>query len=189
MNQPKLRPGISKYFIALVPPQPVYEISLEWKNYFKSEFNAKAALNSPPHITLHMPFEWKATKEELLKHELKKYAAHTKPFSIQLSNFGCFPPRVIFINVVAATPLSEMQAALHRFCKVELSIFNANRWDQPYHPHLTVAFRDLKKKDFPIAWAAVEDVELKENFSVDEMALLKHNGLSWEVLTAFKLEA
>ena len=172
-----------------MPPPPVYEIALEWKNYFKSAFNAKAALKSPPHITMHMPFEWKASKEELLKHDLKKFAAQSKPYHIQLFNFGCFAPRVIFINVVANTPLQEMQAALHRFCKAELNIFNANRLDKPYHPHLTVAFRDLKKKDFPKAWAAVKDVKLKENFSVDEVALLKHNGLSWEVLAGFKLEA
>ena len=33
------------------------------KQEFANRFNSKAALRSPPHITLHMPFKWKEEKE------------------------------------------------------------------------------------------------------------------------------
>ena len=45
------------YFIAIVPPSPIYEEAFEQKVYFKTKYNSKASLNSPPHITLHMPFK------------------------------------------------------------------------------------------------------------------------------------
>ena len=48
-----------QYFVALIPPSPVYEEAQALKEYFREKYNSKAALNSPPHITLHMPFFWK----------------------------------------------------------------------------------------------------------------------------------
>ena len=52
------------YFIAIVPPSPIYDEALEQKEYFKAKYNSKASLNSPPHITLHMPFRWSEKEEK-----------------------------------------------------------------------------------------------------------------------------
>jgi len=181
----KTRPGISKYFVAIVPPSPLFEQAWEWKEFFKNEFNAKAALNSPPHITLHMPFEWKTAKEEILIDALQRFASTQNTFSIDLINFGCFPPRVIFIQVAESTELRKLQSDLRQYCKTELDLFNANRLDQPYHPHVTVAFRDLKKAIFPNAWASVRDLEFSGRFYAGELVLLRHNGKIWEVKKRF----
>lgn len=183
----KSRAGISKYFIALVPPSPIYEQAAQWKEYFKVEFNSKAALNSPPHITLHMPFEWKSAKEDKLIEQLTIFSAAQKPFEMELKNFGSFPPRVIFINVVDNPALTHLQAALTRFCKTELNLFNANRLDQPYHPHLTVAFRDLKKTAFPKAWEFVRALDFNARFTCRHVVLLKHNGKLWQEIKSFTL--
>ena len=179
------RPGISKYFIAIVPPSPIFEQVWQWKEYFKIKFNSKASLNSPPHITLHMPFEWKASKEDFLLKSLTEFSTQCSPFEIALQNFGCFPPRVIFIHVVENPELVQLQLALTHFCKAEFNLFNANRLDLPYHPHLTVAFRDLKKSVFPLAWAQVEHADFKQRFTCNSLALLKHNGKQWEVRSTF----
>ena len=173
--------NISKYFIAIVPPSQVYDEATTWKEFFSNEFNSKGALNSPPHITLHMPFEWKASKDGLLVSALKKFASKTSPFEIKLSNFGCFEPRVIFLQVEENSLLKEMQAALFRFCKMELNLFNANRHDQPFHPHLTVAFRDLKKAEFYRAWETVKGELYSRSFQVEDFTLLRQHGKRWEV--------
>jgi 2'-5' RNA ligase len=174
------KPGISKYFIALVPPSPTYEQAQQWKEYFKVEFNSKAALNSPPHITLHMPFEWKTGKETKLVESLHRFAQTQNKLEIELNGFRCFEPRVIYMNVEENRALTQMQSALNRFCKTELNLFNANRLDQPYHPHLTVAFRDLKKADFLKAWAFVKDLKPEAKFMCEELVLLKHDGRVWQ---------
>src|SRR5258708_485210 len=90
---------VNRYFIAIVPPSPVFEEVVALKNYFKEKYNSRAALNSPPHITMHMPFLWKEKKEGFLISSLQVFAADQKPATIELSNFTSFPPRVIFINV------------------------------------------------------------------------------------------
>lgn len=177
--------GKAKYFIAVVPPSPIYEEALTWKNFFKLKFNSKAALRSPPHITLHMPFQWNDKKEQALIEALTRFAHSQAEFNIELRDFGCFPPRVIYINVLETANLQALQKQLEQFCKRELNLSNANRKDQAYHPHLTVAFRDLKKPVFPEAWNQVKELEFRQSFTCNAFALLKHDGRAWAVKESF----
>lgn len=178
-------PGKGSYFLALIPPSPAYEEALGWKIYFKDQFQCKASLNSPPHLTLHMPFEWKESKERVLINSLETFAKSKNEFSLELNGFGSFPPRVIFINVDENESLNELQNALHQFVKSELNLFNAQYRDLPFHPHLTVAFRDLKKAHFAKAWEEFKDKPFQATFRVNELVLLKHNGRIWEPFRQF----
>lgn len=178
-----------QYFIAIIPPSPVFDEALELKEYFARNYQSKAALNSPPHITLHMPFLWHGEKETKLVTKLQDFASQCDPIKVCLDNFASFPPRVIFMNVTESDALDEMQKELHRFFKQELDIFNANYRELPFHPHLTLAFRDLKKPQYHLAWEEFSKKEFKAEFMADKIALLKHNGKSWDVLKEFPLES
>ncbi|MFZ6014112.1 MAG: 2'-5' RNA ligase family protein [Bacteroidota bacterium] len=181
-------PKLSQYFVALVPPSPIYDEALQLKKYFKEQYNSKASLNSPPHITLHMPFRWRDNKENELADQLRLFFGKFRPVSITLDNFSSFPPRVIFINVINTQPLEDLQQQLQRFCKRELNLFNANYKEQPFHPHITLAFRDLKKPNYLKAWEEFGVREYKTEFKAEKVALLKHNGKVWEVFREFKLQ-
>jgi len=178
-----------QYFVALIPPSPVFEEAQAVKEYFKEKYHSKAALNSPPHITLHMPFLWNDEKEKKLNAKLHVFAKQCDPIKVCLDNFSSFPPRVIFMNVTESDALNELQKKLHRFFKRELDIFNANYKEQPYHPHLTLAFRDLKKPHYHLAWQEFSKKDYKAEFMADKIALLKHNGQKWDVLKEFLLES
>ena len=54
--------AIDRYFIALIPPEPLFTQIHQLKIYCSEAFGSKAALRSPPHLTLHMPFEWTSKK-------------------------------------------------------------------------------------------------------------------------------
>jgi 2'-5' RNA ligase len=177
-----------QYFLAIIPPSPVYEEALEFKNYFKQRYNSKASLNSPPHITLHMPFRWKEEKEDELISQLSLFESGLKPFNLRLLNFNSFPPRVIYIDVVDNENLLSLQKKLLRFCKRELNLFNADYKDQPFHPHLTLAFRDLKKSMYAEAWEEFNSKPYTAEFIVDQFMLLKHNGRIWEALSSIPLK-
>lgn len=178
-----------QYFVAVIPPPPAYEETLALKEYFKEKYNTKAALNSPPHITLHMPFMWNEEKEAKLVAKLAEFAGQCDPIKVCLDNFASFPPRVIFIGVTESDALDNLQRRLHQFFKRELDIFNANYQDRPFHPHLTLAFRDLKKAQYHLAWKEFSEKEYKSEFMADKIALLKHNGKRWDVLKEFSLES
>jgi len=170
-----------KYFIALIPPEPLFGKIHELKNQVKEAYGARAALRSPPHITLHMPFIWSERKERRLVDTLREFAAGQKPIEVRIENFSCFPPRVIFVAVRESAELSQLQRELHRFCRVNLNLFNANYQDRPFHPHITLAFRDLRKAAFAMAWKEFSERELTGTFRVEALSLLKHNGKEWQL--------
>lgn len=179
----KITADHQRYFLAIVPPEPTFSEAHQFKNHFKEKYASKASLNSPPHITLHMPFLWKEKKETFLLEKLKDFSLTQLPFELHLKNFNAFPPRVIYMDVMANESLFLFQKTLERFCKREFQLFNANRLDQAYHPHLTLAFRDLKKEQFALAWDEFKAKQYDQSFAVKEIAVLKHTGTVWRVLS------
>jgi 2'-5' RNA ligase len=167
----------NKYFIAIVLPEPLAAFVMELKAHFRDHYKSKASLNSPAHITLHMPFEWNANKEDHLVTTFNKFSID--PFEIQLKNFGCFEPRVIFIDVVKDRNLEECYQKLTAFAKTELHLFNSQYRDQPFHPHVTLAFRDLKKPQFEAAWNEFKFKTYSGSFECRKLTLLKHDGKIW----------
>ena len=176
------------YFIAIIPPPPIDQQAWDLKEYFKHHYGSKASLNSPPHITLHMPFRWREKKEGELTEKLSQFCNGNQPVLIRFKNYGSFAPRVIFINVEQNGQLDDLQRELQRFCKKTFNLFNANYKELPFHPHLTLAFRDLKKSAFQKAWEEFRERIFQAEFTAEKIALLKHNGRHWEVSQEFQLQ-
>ena len=89
-----------RFFVALLPPLAIQAEVIQIQNYFRDRYsNDKAPIKSPPHITLIAPFELSSDRLETLQIELEKFAKSRSPFTINLSKFAAFPPRVIYIDV------------------------------------------------------------------------------------------
>jgi 2'-5' RNA ligase len=172
----------NRYFIAIVLPEPFAEDALKLKEHFRDTYGSKAALRSPPHITLHMPFQWRADREAILIEKLQNFCASCKRVQVNLKHFGCFLPRVIFIDVEKTPALTDLHNQLMQFCRQELNLFNATHKGNPFNPHVTLAFRDLKKAAFALAWKEFKERKLEGSFIADRVALLRHSGKVWEVL-------
>jgi 2'-5' RNA ligase len=176
------------YFVAIVPPSPIYEEAFEQKVYFKTKYNSKASLNSPPHITLHMPFKFVEKNEDEIVSHLRIFAQENSSVTVKLNGFSSFPPRVIFINVEITCELERLQKNLERYFKRQLNIFNANYKELPFHPHVTLAFRDLKKPNYQKAWEEFVSKNYQATFVASKIALLKHSGAVWEIFQEFDLQ-
>lgn len=172
----------SLYFIAIVPPQEIQDRITTLKYEVAEKFNSKHALNAPPHITLHMPFKWKEKKLDQPKGVIQKLNNELTPFEIALKDFDFFEPRVVFVNVVENEQLNQLQKAVVDTCRKELNLDNANYKNRPFHPHVTIAFRDLKKPMFFEAKEYFEKRTFDAEFEVNKVSLLKHNGNKWNVM-------
>lgn len=169
----------SRYFIGIIPPSPVHEEVQSLQNCFKEQYQSQAALKAPPHITLYRPFFWSDKDEGLLVSLLTPFFLGQEPTTIELLNFSSFPPRVIFIDVANNEKLNKLQRELERFCKITLNLSDGDE-DLPYRPHMTLAFRDLKKPMFARAWQQFAEMKFRASFVLDKTSLLKHNGHRWE---------
>jgi len=176
-----------KYFIAIIPPDPLSTRIEGLKTSISESYQTKGALRSPAHITLHMPFLWNEAKEQRLEDALKEFKFTPEKIQIVLTGFESFPPRVVFIAVEESEPLRNLQRNLFRHCKVKLNLFNANYKDRPFHPHITLAFRDLKKDKFEALWNSLKDQPFQATFEATAISLLKHDGERWNRLKEFQL--
>jgi 2'-5' RNA ligase len=64
--------------------------------------------------------------------------------------------------------------------------YGIKKENRPFHPHVTLATRDLEKSDFFEAWQHFKDMPHQESWEVQGISILRHNGRSWDVhYTAF----
>lgn len=175
--------SVKKYFLAIVIPEPLFGKIEEIKQQLYTDHELKGALRSPAHITLHRPFTWKEEKENALIERLNTFKFPNE-IAIELNNFSFFEPRVIFINVTPNSDLLVLHDRIKNFAKKELKLLNEVNDLRGFHPHVTVAFRDLKKAKFYELRTEFNDKKLFGQFSCKSFCLLKLEK-TWEVLKTF----
>ena len=173
------------YLIALVPPQKIRDEVEQLKLEMKKIYNASHALKIPAHITLQMPFTRKDSEEGHIINTLQRFAGKQTPFKIHLNGFDSFPPRVLFIKIVNHQPIKELSRKLNNTL-TDSELVSENRVNDDIHPHMTIATRDLKEKDYHQAWEKFQDREYKNSFTAKSLFLLKHNGKNWDIYREFE---
>ncbi|MFL5741317.1 MAG: 2'-5' RNA ligase family protein [Flavisolibacter sp.] len=168
------------YFIALVLPDLINEKVLKYKNYMKEKYDCSVGLKSPAHITLVPPFWMEVEKENDLKKELQKFN-RINSFELATNHFSAFKPRTIFIALAASSELEELKASVDGYFK-DHTYFKFKLDSRPFHPHITIATRDLSKKNFQEAWPYFEKKEFLETWKAEGISVLRHNGKNWDVV-------
>ena len=149
----------------------------------KLRFGAGHALKSPAHITLQMPFRREEGKEKAMMESLKNFAEEESEFQVELKGFDCFAPRVIFVKISDHKPLQALHSRFKKMLRNEIGMKDRNTFD--FHPHMTIATRDLTEEAFHNAWPDFESRKFEGSFKVKSLFLLKHNGKFWEIYQEF----
>ncbi len=169
------------FFLAVLPPLNIQEEVKKIKLTFKNQYGSEHALNSPAHLTLVPPFQWPAEKENLLADSLDQFSLNEEIFDVELHGMGAFKPRVIYIDVVKNKLLYNLYDRLRNFLDYKWNISDLLGGSKPFNPHMTVAFRDLTKENFYMAWDEFKNRDFQAFFTVDKIVLLVHGQKQWEV--------
>jgi len=169
------------YFIALVLPTWINEEVLKWKLYMKEHFNCLVALRSPAHITLVPPFWMDGELEKKLEEVISQFSQGRIFFEVGLKNFAAFKPRVIYADVLPNTYLQTLHDQLREYL-VSLNLFPVKKEERPFHPHVTIATRDLHKKAFYDAWEIFRKKDYEALCRIEGISLLKHDQKNWDVI-------
>jgi 2'-5' RNA ligase len=189
-------PQSARFFVALLPPQSVQEAITAIKQEIERRFGSRAALRSPPHITLQPPFTWSPDRLDELQHHLHGFARLQRPITVVLEGFSAFPPRVIYVNVHQTAAVMAIQPALVTHLETHCGLREGYReptsnrrapW--PFTPHVTVGFRDLTPAAFHQAWAEFEHRPFSADFEVPTLTLLRHDGQVWQIFSELPLSA
>lgn len=174
------------FFIALLPPVAIQSKATAVKHYFADVYRSKAALKSPPHITLQPPFNWELSRLTELKTVMANFARQQRSIPVILDGFAAFKPRVIYINVHRTPELLESHRKL-MLQLLSLNIVHNRAKSRPFAPHMTVGFKDLTKANFHRAWDEFKDKSFDAKFTASELTLLYHDGKKWEINAEFSL--
>ena len=169
------------YFIALVLPPHLNEKVLKYKNMMLEKYNCKVGLKSPAHITLVPPFWMAEEKEEQLINDISSLSNELSSFHIATNNFSVFKPRTIFIAPEANDELNKAKKEIDDFFKNN-SFYNIKIDSRPFHPHITIATRDLYKKSFYEIWPWFAERKFIEKWTAEGISLLRHNKKNWDVI-------
>jgi 2'-5' RNA ligase len=173
----------SLFFLALVPDNPVQHEIMDLKNEAARRFQSKHALKSPAHITIIPPFFWEEQKVPVLRKSLYPVTSNQSPFVVEIEDFDRFDQRVIFAKPLITETMKAFFLKVAAVCKEELEI--PIKSNHPFHPHFTIAFKDLKKSVFPEAWAYFQNLGYQQSFQARGLTLLRHNGQRWEEKETF----
>ncbi|GAB4492897.1 MAG: 2'-5' RNA ligase family protein [Saprospiraceae bacterium] len=167
------------FFIALLPPEDLQREVTAFKQLIADTWGASHALKSPPHLTLQPPFAWPEKDLNSLKKCLADLASRQAPFKVGLQRFGAFPPRVVFIKPLKNNFLEQLFKNLTHSLECDLG-FSDPRNRRPFHPHMTIAHRDLDERDFPDVWAFFREKTFERKFEADTLTLLRNVQGKWE---------
>ena len=170
----------SMFYIAVLCGSEIDKKIQAHKVWMRERFGCTVALKSAAHITLIPPFWLANEQEQLLIETLHSFATSVQPFMIHLKNFAHFSNKVIFAAVEENHLLGSLRKATedHFMVPFHNSIKPDNR---PFHPHVTIANRDIKPGDFNKAWAHFEKLHFDETFEASKISLLKLSPGKWNV--------
>lgn len=174
------------YFIAILPPAEIQEEITAFKNNIAESWGPRHALRSPPHITLQPPFAWPDQRLSELQACLRDFAAKQTRFYVQLKNFGAFPPGVVFVQPVLSKELAGIYTNLIQCLQTELG-FTDTRNQRSFHPHMTIAHRDVDAAVFPDIWRQFKGMPYERVFRAELISLLKLHEGKWKPGIAFPL--
>ncbi len=172
------------YLIALVPPPPLREQvrALKWE--MQRKFGAGHALKAPAHITLQGPFRLARDRRDELEATLRHVAGLQHPFMVTLKDFDHFSTRVVFIRIEDHTPVVTLEARLGAVLSAT-QLLPVRPRARPFHPHMTIATRDLGEVDFQAAWPLFRERNFNGSFTASSLYILKHNGDTWDIHTEY----
>ncbi|MBR9920695.1 MAG: 2'-5' RNA ligase family protein [Bacteroidetes bacterium] len=171
--------GLPLWFIAVLPDAVIQEEVTAFKMEAKERYKSKHALKSPPHITLIPPFRWPESDIGVVREIMEKTFTNHGGFELKLEGFDRFGERVIFVAVAECQTLSRLQSDLKGQFADALGIRDSRYTD--FHPHMTVAFKDLKKADFADAWSWFSSKTYSRTFEVNQLFLFRHHNGRWQV--------
>lgn len=169
----------TRFFIALILPQNVQNYANQLIQELGDRYRTRAS-KAPPHITLQPPFLWHLETISEVESSLSKFVQIQSAVPIQLSGFGAFAPRVLFINVLKTPELLNCQTNLMAHLAKELEIIDPVSQNRPFSPHVTIASRNLTRHTFKQIHAELQERQAEFEFICDRLTLLIHNGQRWQ---------
>lgn len=166
--------------IAILPPKAISDLVKEEQQLIAERWGPQHAMRTPPHLTIIPPLAVNPASFNTIKQIAIDIASSNQPFELQLKGYGAFRPRVIFINPIITGELQSLYRHWRDALEAALPALLDRYPDRPYHPHLTLAHRDVYADQFTSMWRHYQGKWFDAIFEVNSFWILHHGRSGWE---------
>jgi 2'-5' RNA ligase len=153
----------------------------------EKEFGIRGVYRNPsPHISYHASGEYDVDK---VKTVMRVFARHTAPFRVRCCGLGVFtgPHPVVYIPIVRSPQMTDFQHELwYQLTKSSGHLefaYRPARWV----PHITLAEHDLTQRALGAIVRKLCALELNQQVTVNNLALIYDSGGKGDVLYRISL--
>jgi 2'-5' RNA ligase len=174
------------YFVGLLLPDAVTAEITALKEDFAAAYGPRHALKLLPHITLVAPFRLAAAREPALQSALARLLKGWEPLRVELDGFGSFRRQEGSTFFIAVRPTARLQQ-LHQTLQqgLEQSLHLPAGPQRPFHPHISIAHRDLDAGTAERAGADFSARPFAGIFDAGAVCLFRHDGKYWRQLSQY----
>lgn len=178
------------HFLGVLIPEDLTLTLEDCRRYMNEAYGCKSGYGTPIHVTLVPPF--KLPTEYSTDDLIRSIQDYVMPFASQLKfeahidNFDAFGDRTIFAKVIRDDKWTALRD------KVLAAVLKAapgctKKDGRPFQPHLTVANRDIPAGVSKDALEVMNELNLVEEFPVDNITIFERKGGKWEPACSLKL--
>lgn len=175
------------HFVGVLLPDDLTLTLEDCRRYMNRTYGCRSGHGTPIHVTLVPPFRLpeEYSTDDLVRAIEKNVLARNLGFSAHVDNFDAFGDRTVFAKVSA----NEKWTALRD--ETVKAILNTcpgcTKKDlRPFQPHATVANRDIPVGASATALEALNEMNLVEDFPVNNITIFERRGDKW--ISAVTLE-
>ena len=177
------------HFIGVLVPDDITLTLEDCRRYMREAYGCKSGHKTPIHVTLIPPFRLQdeySTKD--LSNAIEgNVLAKGLGFTAKVNNFDAFGDRTIFAKVEHDTKWTALRDAV--YSAIIKAVPGCTKKDQrPFTPHLTVSNRDIPAGVTKDALEVMNEMDLVEEFPVDNITIFERKGGCWEAAVSMKIE-
>ena len=176
------------HFIGVLLPEDITLTLEDCRRYMNEVYGCKSGHGTPIHVTLVPPFRLQEeySTADLISAIEKEVLPKGLGFTAHIDNFDAFGDRTLFANVVAGDAWTKLRDETVK------AILNAclgcTKKDQrPFQPHATVSNRDIPAGLMTEALRIMNELNLIEDFPVDNITIFERHGNRWEAAVTMEL--
>ena len=169
------------HFIGVLLPEDITLTLEDCRRYMNEVYGCKSGHGTPIHVTLVPPFglQEEYSTADLISAIEKEVLPQGLGFTAHIDNFDAFGDRTLFANVVAGDAWTRLRD------KTVQAILNAcpvctKKDKKPFQPHATVANRDIPVGIMTKVLQVMNELNLVEDFPVDNITIFERKGNRWE---------
>ncbi len=170
------------HFAGVLPPEHISLTLQNCRRYMNEKYGCKSGHSTPIHVTLIPPFCLpKEFSSKDLTDSLEEKIFHINDslaFTAAVDGFSAFADRTIFAKVVPSEEWVRLRdLVLSSVLSVASSCTKKDK--RPFQPHLTVANRDIPEGASTKALQVLSELNLKEEFLVDNVTVFERKANQW----------